>query len=83
MHLQDMGVFADWVEHVLDSDGEPYLQLPDQDMNFFVRNSLDVIGAYLGAAILSLSTAVGIFWWVVGRAYRKMQWLAGSKHKVI
>lgn len=78
-----MGVFADWVEHVLESDGEPYLQLPDQHMNFFVRNSFDVIAAYLGAAIVLLSAAACIFWRVVGRAYRKMQWVAGSKHKVI
>ena len=68
---------------MLESDGEPYLQLPDQDMSFFVRNSFDVIGAYLGAAIICLSAAVGIFWRVVDRACRKVQWVAGSKHKVI
>ena len=33
---------ADWVEHVIATDGEPYLRTPDDEMSFAARYSLDV-----------------------------------------
>lgn len=39
---------ADWIEHVLDTGGEPYLRLPADDLNIFVRHSLDTYGFVLG-----------------------------------
>ena len=41
---------ADWIEHVLETDGEPYLRLPVDDLNIFVRHSLDTYGFLLGCA---------------------------------
>ena len=33
---------ADWVEHVIDTKGDPYLKTPEDELSFIVRNSLDV-----------------------------------------
>lgn len=79
----DSSACADWVEHVLDTNGEPYWQLPDEDMNFFVRNSLDVIAAYLAIALSSISLGLYMAWWIVGRALRKLKGLAGWKEKLV
>jgi hypothetical protein len=76
-------VHADWVEHVLDSDGEPYLQLPDDDMSFLVRNSLDVIAAYLGIGVVALIAGVSTAYWVVGGAIHKIKGLSGWEKKLV
>ncbi|CAL8461822.1 g1353 [Coccomyxa elongata] len=74
---------ADWVEHVLDSDGEPYLQLPDQHMDICVYNSLDVIAAYLAIALSFLSLALCVVWWILDRAFCKFKGLPGWKEKLV
>ena len=68
---------------MLDSDGEPYLQLPDDDMSFFMRNSLDVIAAYLGIGVVVLIAGVSVIYWLVGGAYRKLKGLAGWEKKLV
>lgn len=45
MHLEGLTWVhwhADWVEHVIDTKGEPYLKTPEDELSFIVRNSLDV-----------------------------------------
>ncbi len=68
---------------MLDSDGEPYLQLPDQDMDMFVRNSLDVIATYLAIALSFLSLALYVVWWILDRAFCKLKGLPGWKEKLV
>lgn len=36
------GSYADWIEHVLNTNGDPYLKTPEDEMSFVVRNMLDV-----------------------------------------
>ncbi|EIE24908.1 UDP-Glycosyltransferase/glycogen phosphorylase [Coccomyxa subellipsoidea C-169] len=74
---------ADWVEHVLDSDGEAYMQLPDDDMSFFVRNSLDVAATFFGLGVVALIAGGLISAWVIGGAYRKLKGLAGWEKKMV
>jgi len=38
------GCCADWMEHVIDTKGDPYLKTPDDELSFIVRHSLDVYG---------------------------------------
>ena len=38
------GCCADWMEHVIDTNGDPYLKTPDDELSFIVRHSLDVYG---------------------------------------
>lgn len=33
---------TDWVEHVIATKGEPYLKIPEDEMSFIARYSLDV-----------------------------------------
>ena len=74
---------ADWVEHVLDSGGDPYLQLPDNDMSFFVRNSLDVAAAYLGIGVIMLIAGKLLIAWVIGGACRVLKGRAGWVKKIV
>jgi len=46
---------ADWVEHVIDTKGEPYLKTPEDELSFIVRNSLDVY------AIVAVCCCVTVF----------------------
>ena len=41
---------ADWVEHVLETKGYPYLKTPEDELSFIVRHNLDVY-AFLAAAL--------------------------------
>ena len=50
---------ADWVEHVIDTKGDPYLKTPEDELSFIVRNSLDVY------AIVAVCCCVTVF---AGRA---------------
>ncbi|CAL5228007.1 g11062 [Coccomyxa viridis] len=44
---------ADWVEHVLETDIDPYLRTPEEELSFVVRHNLDVIAS---VAILYLAS---------------------------
>jgi len=35
-------MLPDWVEHVMETDAEPYLRTPDEELSFIVRHNLDV-----------------------------------------
>ncbi len=78
-----MHACADWVEHVLDSDGEAYMQLPDDDMSFFVRNSLDVAATFFGLGVVALIAGGLISAWVIGGAYCELKELAGWEKKMV
>ena len=68
---------------MLDTEGEPYMQLPDEDMSFFVRNSLDVIAAYVAIAFSSLLVGVYVAWLIVGNALCKLKGLSGYHKKLV
>ena len=46
---------TDWVEHVMETGGEPYLQSPEASMSIFVRHSVDVYSMIL------LTVGLGLF----------------------
>ena len=46
-------MYADWLEHVIDTKGDPYLKTPENELSFIVRHNLDVY-ALLGAALYLL-----------------------------
>ena len=49
-HAMYARVHADWIEHVLETGGVPYLHTPASKLNIFVRHSLDTYGFLLGCA---------------------------------
>ena len=52
----------DWVEHVLETNAEPYLRTPDEELSFIVRHNLDV-NASIALAAIGLCCAL----WRIGR----------------
>ena len=61
--------FADWIQHVLDTDGEPYLQTPEDDIPLISLFLLDVLGfLVIGSAL----PAVAVYWLLV-KAWRGKQ----------
>ena len=46
---------ADWVEHALETDADPYLRTPEEDLSFIERHNLDV---YLAVAHFVLPVVV-------------------------
>ena len=48
-----MGWHADWVEHVIETKGDPYLKTPEDELSFIVRHNLDVY-AMLAASLYLL-----------------------------
>ncbi len=51
---------ADWIQHVLDTDGEPYLQTPEDDIPILSLLLLDVLGFFaIAAAVPALAAWVG------------------------
>ncbi len=56
--------FADWIQHVLDTDGEPYLQTPEDDIPLVSLFLLDVLGFLLIASALP---AVAAYWLLAKR----------------
>ena len=52
----------DWVEHVLETDAEPYLRTPEEEMSFITRHNIDVNACIAGASF-------GMFYtlWQLGR----------------
>ena len=40
--LTQVSNFADWVEHVLETDAEPYLRTPEEELSFVARHNLNV-----------------------------------------
>jgi hypothetical protein len=71
---------ADWVEHVLETDGEPYLATPDEKMSFFALHSLDVAAAWLLIAVAAARMAYVI---VRATARRLADLTPLSKHKLL
>ncbi|CAK0754688.1 hypothetical protein CVIRNUC_002317 [Coccomyxa viridis] len=55
---------ADWIQHVLDTDGEPYLQTPEDDIPLVSLFLLDVLGFLLIASALP---AVAAYWLLAKR----------------
>ena len=53
---------ADWIQHVLNTDGEPYLQTPEDDIPLISLFLLDVLGFLLIASALP---AVAVYWLLV------------------
>ena len=49
--------YADWLEHVIDTKGDPYLTTPEVELSFIVRHNLDVYA--LLAACLCLPLLLG------------------------
>ena len=49
---------ADWVEHVISTGGEPYLQTPEDEMSLFSLLLLDVACLYIGAHAI----IIGLLW---------------------
>ena len=46
---------ADWIEHVVETKGDPYLKTPDDELSYIVRHNLDVyvaIAASVGLVLL-------------------------------
>ena len=43
---------ADWIQHVLDTEGEPYLQTPEDDIPILSLLLVDVLGFLLVASAL-------------------------------
>ena len=41
----------DWVEHVLETDAEPYLRTPEEEMSFIARHNIDVNACIAGASL--------------------------------
>ena len=68
---------------MLDTEGEPYMQLPDEDMSFLIRNSLDVIAAYVAIAFSFLLLGAYVAWWLVGNALCKLKGLSGYQKKLV
>lgn len=40
----------DWVEHALETDVEPYLRTPEEELSFVVRHNIDVNASIAGAS---------------------------------
>jgi hypothetical protein len=57
MHL---GHRADWIEHVIATGGEPYLQTPENEMTLVELWNLDIF-ALLLFAVLLVSSALWAF----------------------
>lgn len=58
---------ADWVEHVIATEGEPYLQTPEDDIPLVSLLLLDVLGFL---AVASAVPAV-LLWWALQRMMRR------------
>ena len=62
--------FADWIQHVLNTDGEPYLQTPEDDIPLVSLFLLDVLGFL---TIASALPAVAAYWLLAKRWRGKEQ----------
>ena len=43
-------LLPDWVEHVLETDAEPYLRTPEEELSFITRHNMDVNACIAGAS---------------------------------
>ena len=50
-----LSICTDWVEHVLETDAEPYLRTPEEELSFVARHNLDV---YLWVAIMVIALGI-------------------------
>ena len=69
-------VAADWVEHVLATDAEPYLRTPEEELSFIVRHNLDV-----NAAVALSALAMLVLVWQALRAASGLLLGSGQKLK--
>ena len=51
---------ADWIEHVIETKGDPYLKTPDDELSYIVRYNLDVYAAVAACLGLLLLLALGL-----------------------
>ena len=66
------------MEHALDTAGDPYLALPEEEMPWLVSHSVDVAAAWMCILLAALATARS----VVRAALQSLRpALPGSKHK--
>ena len=69
---------ADWVDHVLETGGEAYLRSPVDDLNVFVRHSLDTYSFLLGCSGVLLYLA----WQLINAAALSYRALLHRRAKV-
>ena len=58
---------ADWIEHVLDTRGEPYLNLPVDELSFIVRNLVDVYALLAACCCISALAARAVLQLLLSR----------------
>ena len=60
MLLTEVMSCADWIEHVVDTKGDPYLKTPADELSYIVRYNLDVYAAVAACLGLLLLLTVGL-----------------------
>lgn len=71
---------ADLIEHVLETEGDPYLKTLDDELSFLVRNSVDTCAAMTAFVVL----VVALSWQCLTRLHHfalLLQYHAGKKKK--
>ena len=63
---------ADWIQHVLDTDGEPYLQTPEDDIPIVSLLLLDVLGFLVFASAMP-ALAAWAGWTILKRRQLKLK----------
>ncbi len=63
---------ADWIEHVMATDGEPYLRTPIDHLNIFARHSLDVYGLIIACAAFAVLLIGKLALWAAQHAARAL-----------
>eukprot|EP00884_Botryococcus_braunii_P010527 jgi/Botrbrau1/19476/Bobra.0338s0093.1 len=71
---------ADWIEHVIETRGEPYLQTPENYMTLWQLWSLDVAAFLVFVLILSLLMSRMIILWLLNIAKIAIKPRTGEKH---
>ena len=57
--------YADWIEHVVETKGDPYLKTPDDELSYIVRHNLDVyvaVAAFIGLLLLLALRLLRLVW---------------------
>ena len=74
MPCTEMLSCADWIEHVVETKGDPYLKTPDDELSYAVRYNLDVyvaIAAVVGLLLLLALRLLRLVWRSIFR-YQKV-----------
>ncbi len=74
-----MGRCADWIQHVLDTDGEPYLQTPEDDIPIVSLLLLDVLGFLVFASAMP-ALAAWAGWTILKETAAEAERKAGLMH---